>query len=128
MNSVEELKINLLFPRAQSIPQQKTQEFGANLPPEERADLVLEVDRPPTTTRERQVYDDIQDLKTMLAEMSYSIYQMKLTENQLAELAEKILVQISDYISEVTIGRVSDIARDLLMKEAKRRVEAAFIQ
>lgn len=126
MLSVESLKVEALFSRiAQEntvppiSPEVGVSEDRPKMKPEDRAVEIIEKKREFQSDREKQVYDVIQDLRKTIVEMSNSIYQMKLTDSQVAEISEKCLTTLSDYVGDVTTERVKQIAQDLLLVEAK---------
>lgn len=131
MISLENLKIDAIFTRiAQSEPKEAVppisrdkgvSENRPRLAPEDRAVEIIEKKREFQSEREKQVYDVILDLRKTIVEMSNAIYQMKLTDSQVAEIAEKVLTTLNDYLGEVTTERVKQIAQDLLLKEAKKK-------
>lgn len=130
MNSVESLKLDVLFARvAQKEPgliPPISDKLGVSperptSPPEQRAVEIVEKKREFQSDREKQVYDVIQGLRRTIVEMADSIYQMKLTDSQVAEMAEKCLSTLSDYVGDITTERVKQIAQDLLLKEAKKK-------
>lgn len=128
MLSIENLKIDTLFTRVSQkseappiSPEVGVSEDRPRLAPEDRAVEIIEKKREFQTDREKQVYDVIQDLRKTIVQMAEAIYQMKLTDSQVAELAEKCLTTLSDYTSDVTTERVKQIAQDLLLKEASKR-------
>lgn len=128
MLSIEEIKIDALFMRVaqQNNPPPISSDKGVSeerprVAPEDRAVEIIEKKREFQTEREKQVYDVIQDLRKTVVNMADAIYQMKLTDSQVAELAEKCLTTLSDYTSDVTTERVKQIAQDLLLKEASKR-------
>lgn len=132
-SNVEDLKIDAIFRRiaqaepqipAQAPPISKQDGASENKPkmaPEDRAVEIVQKKREFQSDREKQVYDVIMHLRKTIVEMADAIYQMKLTDSQVAEIAEKILVTLSDYTSEVTIERVKQIGQDLLLKEARKQ-------
>lgn len=69
--------------------------------------------------REQQVHQVIEQMHTLIVQMAESIWQIKLTEDQVRELALKMLTQLSDSVKDITIERVKDIARDLIQEETK---------
>lgn len=125
MLSVESLKVDALFTRvsqeqaAPISPNKGVSEDRPRMKPEERAVEIIEKKREFQSEREKQVYDVIQALRKTIVEMANSIYQMKLTDSQVAEISEKCLATLSDYVGDVTTERVKQIAQDLLLVEAK---------
>lgn len=76
--------------------------------------------------REQKVRQVIQQLRQLLADMADAIYEMRLTDNQVSELASKMLVQLGEAVQEITVERVKDIANDLLLEEVTDRRRKRF--
>jgi len=77
----------------------------------------LDAGREKPTDRQQQVKDSVNSLVDTIDKLSVSIYQMKLTTPQIQELAKKIVNQVSDTVSEITIQRVQDLTPDVLGAE-----------
>lgn len=105
MLTVEERKIALLFPRAQQAPAPAPAQPQAV--PQEKIDQNLE--------RQQAVRASIQKLRQLIVELAMTIYGMQLTEQQVSELADKMVKQLSDAMNDITIERVKDLANDLLL-------------
>lgn len=86
-------------------------------PIEEVAPQQAQQIEPPTATPERneQVRNSIEQLRSALTQVVSSVYQMQLTSEQMAELTEKVLVNLSDEISAVTLERIKEIANEQLV-------------
>ena len=65
--------------------------------------------------RQQAVRGSLQKLRQLIVELAQNIYQMQLTEEQVSELADKMVYQLSDAMNEITIERVKEIANDLLL-------------
>lgn len=78
--------------------------------------------QPPTQPKDRQqqVKDAVADLIRSIDGLAVAIFQMKLTDPQIQVLAKKIVNQLSDAVSEITIERVQDLTPDLLGVDEKK--------
>lgn len=78
--------------------------------------------QPPSQTKDRQqqVKDAVADLISSIDGLAVAIFQMKLTDPQIQVLAKKIVNQLSDAVSEITIERVQDLTPDLLGVDEKK--------
>lgn len=65
--------------------------------------------------RQQALRSVIQELRRVIVGLADEIYQMPLTEEQVSELADKMLHQVAEAMNEITIERVKDIANDLLI-------------
>lgn len=72
--------------------------------------------------REEQVKQSIGELSTYINEVAKAVYQMQLTQNQSQEITTKIVTMISDYVSNITVERVKNIAEQFMKVEAKKRI------
>lgn len=70
--------------------------------------------------RQQQVKDSVADLIKSIDGLAVAIFQMKLTDPQIQVLAKKIVNQLSEAVSEITIQRVQDLTPDLLGVDEKR--------
>jgi hypothetical protein len=77
-------------------------------------------------SREEQVKQSIGELSTYINEVAKAVYQMQLTQNQSQEITTKIVTMISDYISNITVERVKNIAEQFMKVEAKKRIAKAL--
>ncbi len=68
----------------------------------------------PETKREQEVRRSIENLRGVIMEIMHTVYQMPMTEEQVRDLAFKILQTISERANEVTVGRVVEITHDLI--------------
>ena len=73
-----------------------------------------------TKDRQQQVKDAVADLISSIDGLAVAIFQMKLTDPQIQVLAKKIVNQLSDAVSEITIERVQDLTPDLLGVDEKK--------
>ena len=87
------------------------------------AEKIEEMQKPAAgANREEQVKQSIGELSTYINEVAKAVYQMQLTQNQSQEITTKIVTMISDYISNITVERVKNIAEQFMKVEAKKRV------
>lgn len=77
---------------------------------------------PTPASREEQVKESVGNLSNYLNEVAKSVYQMQLTQNQLQEITTKAVTMISDYVSNITVERVKNIAEQFMKVEAKKRI------
>ena len=68
----------------------------------------------PESKREREVRKSLENLRGVIMEIAATVYQMPLTEEQVRDLAYKLLEEIAERISEITVERVSELGRDLI--------------
>jgi hypothetical protein len=73
------------------------------------------IQEPAQLDRQQAVRAALQKLRQLIVELSNSIYQMQLTEEQVSELADKMVYQLADSMNDITIERVKEIANDLLL-------------
>lgn len=119
IQALKEMMIIAQVPPELALPPRGDLDLGSEAPIEETAPEEAAAITPPhiNEARSAQVKECVERLRQALAGAIDSIYQMKLTEPQLAELTEKVLVNLSDEISAVTLERVKDIANELLVKK-----------
>lgn len=111
---------------AQKAGDPATQDF--NLQPNEpqpEMSPAAPIDTPPSANREQQVKDSVGELAGHISAIANSVYQMNLTTNQSQELTTKVVTMISDYISNITVERVKNIAEEFMKVEAKKRIALA---
>lgn len=106
METIEDAKVGLIVnaqipapapaPAAQPVPEQPSEE-----------QLTLD--------RQQAVRGSLQKLRQLIVELAENIYQMQLTEEQVSELADKMVYQLADAMNDITIERVKEIANDLLL-------------
>jgi hypothetical protein len=106
---LEEHKIAMLFPKAQAAdfnaPQAAPQPSAGQQ--EQKVDQNLD--------RQQAVRSSLQKLRQLIVELAMTIYGMQLTEEQVSELADKMVKQLSESMNDITIERVKDLANDLLL-------------
>lgn len=123
----EQVKLALLFPNAQIAPEQTIAPMQAAQPAAvaekpvpkavDNVDQASDVEGDTDEQLERQqaVRGVIQQLRQLIVLIAHNIWQMKLTEEQVSSLADRMIYQIADEINEITVERVKDIANDLLL-------------
>lgn len=65
--------------------------------------------------RQQAVRGVIQQLRQLIVLIAHHIWQMKLTEEQVSSLADRMIYQVAEEINEITVDRVKEIANDLLL-------------
>ena len=101
-------------------------EQSSAVPPVAKGKVVLDKDggeaKPPAPVKDRQqqVKDAVGDLVKSIDGLAVAIFQMKLTDPQIQVLAKKIVNQLSDAVSEITIQRVQDLTPELLGVDEKK--------
>lgn len=122
--TIEEAKVELIVkaqvpapapapaaPQPQQVPEQQSQE-----------QLTLD--------RQQAVRGSLQKLRQLIVELAQNIYQMQLTEEQVSELADKMVYQLADSMNDITIERVKEVANDLLLglddSSRKRRKQRTY--
>jgi len=71
--------------------------------------------------RKQQVKTTIAQLYGLIQALAKSVYQMELKDDQIKELAQKVLQELSKTIGEVTTQRIEQIAGEYLIVEAMKR-------
>lgn len=69
---------------------------------------------PAESRREKEVRRALENLRGVVMEIAATIYQLPLTEEQVRDLASKLLHTVSERIGEVTVDRVLEIGHDLI--------------
>lgn len=69
---------------------------------------------PAESRREKEVRRALENLRGCVMEIAATIYQLPLTEEQVRDLASKLLHTVSERIGEVTVDRVMEIGHDLI--------------
>jgi hypothetical protein len=121
----EHAKLAMLFPRAQvapapaPAPAPAIQQAPMTPVPQqvEQVDVATDVEGEEEEQLERQqaVRGVIQELRQLIVLIAHHIWQMKLTEEQVSTLADRMIYQIADEINEITVERVKELANDLLL-------------
>ena len=111
-STIEEAKVDMIvnaqIPAPAPAPAQPP--AGAPEMPQEQPDegqLALD--------RQQAVRGSLQKLRQLIVELAQNIYQMQLTEEQVSELADKMVYQLADAMNDITVERVKEIANDLLL-------------
>lgn len=68
----------------------------------------------PQSNREKEVRRSLENLRAVVMELGATIYQMPLTEEQVRDLAYKMLETAFDRFKDITTERVQEIGHDLL--------------
>lgn len=64
--------------------------------------------------RETQVRSSLEKLRDIILELGQNIYEIPLTEEQVRDIAERVVQTFSDRVNEITVDRVIDIGHDLI--------------
>jgi hypothetical protein len=126
--NAEKTKLAILFPRSQAAPAPVApapapapapmQPAMMPVPQQaEQADTATDIAGGEDEQLERQqaVRGVIQELRQLIVLIAHHIWQMKLTEDQVSTLADRMIYQIADEINEITVDRVKELANDLLL-------------
>lgn len=73
------------------------------------------------TDRRSQVREVISQLNQLVQALSRSLFQIELKEDQVKELSQKILQELTKTVGEITTERVKQIAGDFLVVEAFKK-------
>jgi hypothetical protein len=127
LQTAEKTKLAILFPKGQFAPapapaaapapapmQAPTQPVPAEVQQvDEATDIAGEEDE--QIDRQQAVRGVIQELRQLIVLIAHHIWQMKLTEEQVSTLADRMIYQIADEVNEITVERVKELANDLLL-------------
>ena len=80
-----------------------------------------EPQQPAQEDRRSEVRNVISQLCQLMQSLSQSIFQIDLKEDQVKELAQKVLQELTKHIGEITQERVKQIAGDFLVVEALKK-------
>jgi len=71
--------------------------------------------------RINEVVNAVKDLKSTLADFLWLAYKMKLSEDELKELTNKVLDLIASYVTDITVDRIRSFSGDELeVREVKK--------
>ena len=120
--NAENAKLAILFPRGQAAPAPMApapmQPAMEQVPQQvEQVDAASDEEGSENEQLERQqaVRGVIQELRQLIVLIAHHIWQMKLTEEQVSTLADRMIYQIADEINDITVERVKELANDLLL-------------
>jgi len=81
---------------------------------EEEEASALSEDAAANAERIETLRTDVEGLKDSLKDTLSSSYKMVLTDDQLKELASKVLSVIASFVTDITVERVEEISGDIL--------------
>jgi len=64
--------------------------------------------------REAEVRGSLEQFRNCILDLAQKVYEIPITEDQLKDIAERMIQTFSDRINEITIDRVIDIGHDLI--------------
>jgi len=64
--------------------------------------------------REAEVRESLETFRNTILDLAQVVYEIPITEDQLKDIAERMIQTFSDRINEITIDRVIDIGHDLI--------------
>lgn len=107
MDTIEAAKVDLIIKAQVPAPPAPAQGPAASVAPPNPEQEKLD--------RQQAVRGSLQKLRQLIVELAQNIYQMQLTEEQVSELADKMVYQLADAMNDITVDRVKEIANDLLL-------------
>lgn len=64
--------------------------------------------------REAEVRQSLEQFRNCILDLAQKVYEIPITEDQLKDIAERMIQTFSDRINEITVDRVIDIGHDLI--------------
>ena len=70
--------------------------------------------------RQLQVKEDVEKMKNAIEQLLLSTFDIKLDDDDLILLSQKVLALVTSFVSDTTVDRVKDISGDILKTTEER--------